>query len=105
MAGLNHLDYDMDGISLLPYLQSQDLSMNYRDFLIEYHGEGGVHYGQFNKCKESVNDDLENLGQYFKSIQNLIDIQFVISGYVIIRATQSCFKVSRYNEGYSFWSI
>ena len=33
-----------------------------RHFLIEYHGEGGVHYGNFNKCKELVNDDLKNLG-------------------------------------------
>ena len=63
ITGLNHLDYNMDGISLLPYLQTQDASMTYRDFLIEYHGEGGVHYGNFNLCKESVNDDLKNLGQ------------------------------------------
>jgi len=61
ITGLNHLDYNMDGISLLPYLQTQDASMTYRDFLIEYHGEGGVHYGNFNLCKESVNDDLKNL--------------------------------------------
>ena len=42
MAGLNYLDYGMDGISLLPMLKGQDESeYSEREFLVEYHGEGG----------------------------------------------------------------
>ncbi len=44
MAGLNYLDYGMDGISLLPMLKAagqNNSEYNEREFLIEYHGEGG----------------------------------------------------------------
>ena len=42
MAGLNYLDYGMDGISLLPMLKGQnEAEYSEREFLIEYHGEGG----------------------------------------------------------------
>ena len=54
MAGLNYLDYGMDGISLLPMLKGQDESeYREREFLVEYHGEGGN--GNAPACQVLVN--------------------------------------------------
>ena len=41
MAGLNYQSYGMDGISLMPMLKGQSDEFSEREFLIEYHGEGG----------------------------------------------------------------
>ena len=42
MAGLSYQSYGMDGISLLPMLKGQnEVEFSEREFLIEYHGEGG----------------------------------------------------------------
>ena len=69
MAGLNYLDYGMDGISLLPMLKGQDESeYSEREFLVEYHGEGGN--GNAPACQVLVN---------FKIVCSIVRIiQFVI---------------------------
>ena len=91
MAGLNYLDYGMDGISLLPMLKGQnEAEYSEREFLIEYHGEGGN--GNAPACQvKFISKSMVHQSETSISIQFVIfcfasGCQVFCAGFVLLQA-------------------